>query len=107
MAGEDARDDRNAARARTWGGRVNSNKTQCDRVRGYLETHGAITPMEALNEIGTMRLAARIAELRAAGMPIETCREEVKTRAGTAVVARYVLMRAPKLMPTEQIGMLA
>lgn len=80
-----------------------SNSTQCDRVRAYLETHGHITPMEALNELGIFRLGARVFELRESGMPIETCREEVRCRNGeTAVVARYVLMRAPR-MPVEQI----
>jgi hypothetical protein len=86
---------------------MNTNKTQCDRVRDYLEVHGAITPMMALNELGIYRLGARIFELREGGMPIETCREEVKTRTGdTAVVARYVLMRAPRAMPTEQLACL-
>lgn len=86
---------------------MNQTKTQCARVRAYLETHGAITPMIALNELGVYRLAGRILELREQGVQIETRREEVGTRDGTAVVARYVLMRAPKGMPTDQIGMLA
>lgn len=83
---------------------MNSNGTQCQRVRAYLEEHHSITPMEALNELGVYRLAGRILELREGGMPIETCREQVTTRTGeVAVVARYVLMRAPKGMPTDTV----
>jgi hypothetical protein len=86
---------------------MNTNKTQCDRIRNYLETKGSITPMEALSELGVYRLSGRILELRQSGMPLETCREEVRTRdGGTAVVARYVLMRAPRAMPVEQMGLL-
>lgn len=86
----------------------NSNRTQCERVRAHLEQYGFITPMVALSELGIYRLGARIFELRESGMPIETCREEVTTRTGeTAVVARYVLMRAPRAMPTEQLGLVA
>jgi hypothetical protein len=86
---------------------VNTNRTQCDRVRAYLETHGSITPLDALNELSCFRLGARILELRKAGMPIETCREDVITRRGEkATVARYVLMRAPRAMPTEQMACL-
>ena len=50
--------------------------TQCDRILRHLKDYGSITPMEAMNEYGIMRLAARINDLRAQGIDIAS---EVKT----------------------------
>lgn len=50
--------------------------TQCDRILRHLKDYGSITPMEAMNEYGIMRLAARINDLRAQGIAIAS---EVKT----------------------------
>ena len=41
-------------------------------VLNYIKRHGSITPMEALNSFGCMRLASRINELRCEGHAIET-----------------------------------
>ena len=38
--------------------------TQCDRLLNYLETHTAITPLDAWNELGIYRLGARVWDLR-------------------------------------------
>lgn len=38
--------------------------TQNEQVLAYIERHGSIDPLRALNELGVMRLAARIANLR-------------------------------------------
>lgn len=46
--------------------------TQCEKIRRHLEQFHSITPHEALREYGCMRLAARIADLKKAGMPIES-----------------------------------
>lgn len=54
----------------------------------YLREHGSITPMEAINYLGILRLSGRILELRQAGYRIRTDRY---TTGGGAVVARYVL----------------
>lgn len=64
--------------------------TQTERILALLRERGAegITPKEALAEVGTMRLAARIADLRAAGHLITT---ETITTPNGARVARYVL----------------
>ena len=43
---------------------------QTDRVLAYMKEYGGITPKEAETMIGCMRLAARIAELRANGYKI-------------------------------------
>ena len=44
--------------------------TQCDKILRHLTDHGSITSMEAMNEYGIMRLASRINDLRAQGIPI-------------------------------------
>lgn len=59
----------------------------------YLKRHGSITPLEALRELGVMRLGARIYDLREAGHSIEREMVEVPTRDGTTRVARYRLAR--------------
>lgn len=46
--------------------------SQGQQVFSHLKRHGSITPMEALNQYGCMRLAARIEELRTKGHRIET-----------------------------------
>jgi hypothetical protein len=58
-------------------------------VLTYLQRHGSITPMQALNELGCYRLGARIWELRDAGYPIDT--ETVSTPSGKHF-AKYVLI---------------
>ena len=57
-------------------------------ILNHLETRGTITPMEALNEYGVFRLAARIADLRGTGVAIET--ETLRLPTGKRV-ARYSL----------------
>lgn len=46
------------------------NQTQ--RVLEYIKTNGSIDGWRAMNELRIMRLAARIADLKAAGIPIKT-----------------------------------
>jgi hypothetical protein len=41
----------------------------CKRVHGFAKANGSINPMQALNECGVMRLAARIKELEDSGYP--------------------------------------
>ena len=41
--------------------------TQNRRILQFLDEHGSITPMEAIENLGVMRLAARIKELEAVG----------------------------------------
>lgn len=67
-------------------------KSQVDRVLERLRA-APLTQMEALTELGVMRLGARILELRDAGHKIETETVEVATRitGETARVARYRL----------------
>jgi hypothetical protein len=41
----------------------NSRPTQCSRIIDYLNEFGSITQLEALRDLGVMRLASRISEL--------------------------------------------
>lgn len=59
---------------------TNSKPTQAQRVLDYIEEHGSITQLEALQYLSVMRLASRISELRRKGVPIESTVETVKNR---------------------------
>ena len=48
----------------------NSKPTQAQRVLDYINKFGSITQLEALQEIGVMRLASRVSELKKAGHSI-------------------------------------
>ena len=45
---------------------------QTSQILNHIKTHGAITPLMALERYGCMRLAARISDLRQRGHKIET-----------------------------------
>jgi len=49
--------------------------TQEYQILNHLMTRGAITPMDALNDYGCFRLAARVNHLRKEGWKIESCIE--------------------------------
>nr|DAG69023.1 MAG TPA: helix-turn-helix domain protein [Caudoviricetes sp.] len=64
--------------------------TQTERIRRHLDTFGSITPAEALQEYGCMRLGARIYDLRRLGIPIEREIVTGKNRFGESThYARY------------------
>ena len=66
---------------------------QTDMILAYLREHGSITPIEAMKEFGCMRLAARIADLKAAGYLINTFTEISRNKGGYKVrYARYELV---------------
>lgn len=71
---------------------MNSNPTQCERILDYMYAHGGITQFDALNELGVMRLASRISELRRNGFDISSKMVKVSNRYGeTCRVKRYSL----------------
>lgn len=71
---------------------MNSNPTQSERIIDYMYKHGGITQFDALNELGVMRLASRISELRRNGYEIGSKMVKVKNRYGeTCRVKRYTL----------------
>lgn len=66
--------------------------TQCERVLEYMQEFGSITPVEAMADLGCMRLAARIADLRSAGYAIGKRMKAGKNRYGNPVsYAEYYL----------------
>lgn len=71
-------------------GRVEHKPTQNERIVNYLHVFGSITQMDALQDLGIMRLASRISDLRRLGYPIVSKKEAVKNRFGeTVYVKRY------------------
>lgn len=58
---------------------------QCDRVLKYLDDFGSITTLEAVNDLGIMRLASRIHEIAKSGVPIIKKMESSKNRYGETV----------------------
>lgn len=44
--------------------------TQCDRIVHYMRKNGSITQFEAIGELGVLRLASRIHDLKDAGYSI-------------------------------------
>lgn len=61
--------------------------TQCEQVLKHLRTRGTLTPIDALNEYGCFRLAARVKDLRDQGHDVVTIRESQ----GEKTFARYML----------------
>lgn len=69
-----------------------SKATQTQRVLDYIDQHGSITQLEALQELGCMRLASRISDLKRQGYPITSEVVAVKNRyEETCYVKRYSL----------------
>lgn len=54
--------------------------TQAERVLEYIERFGSITPFEAMRDLGVMRLASRISDLKKLGYPIKGEMVTVKNR---------------------------
>lgn len=65
-------------------------KTQNERVLDYIRVYGSITPLEAMRDLGVMRLAARVSDLKRQGYNIVGSTEVVKNRFGEDCrVAKY------------------
>lgn len=68
--------------------------SQCNRVLQHLQAYGSITPLEAMQEYGIMRLGARIYDLKKMGYSIDRIIETGKNRHGESIsYARYSLSR--------------
>ena len=57
-----------------------SKATQAQRVLDYIDEFGSITQLEAMTELGVMRLASRISDLKKSGYPIKGEVVAVKNR---------------------------
>lgn len=72
---------------------MNKKPTQCDRIKQYMNDFGSISPKEAYNDLGVMRLASRISEMRMRGVAIGSKMETGKNRYGEPIkYKRYFLM---------------
>lgn len=70
-----------------------SRPTQNERIIEYVREFGSITQLEALRDLGVMRLASRISDLRKHGYYIVSKSEAVKNRYGeTCHIKRYTLI---------------
>lgn len=59
--------------------------THCERVLKYMQDFGSINPLEAMRDLGVMRLAARISDLKKEGYQISRQMVASKNRYGDAV----------------------
>ena len=66
--------------------------TQQERVLQYMKEFGSINPLEAMQDLGCMRLASRIKDLKAQGYGIGRRMKSGKNRYGNPVTyAEYYL----------------
>ena len=74
--------------------KIEHKPTQNERILEYMEEFGSITQLEALKEIGCMRLASRISDLKRLGYPIVSEIETVTNRFGEKChIKRYRMLK--------------
>lgn len=68
--------------------------TQCERILQYIAENGSITQLEALREIGCMRLASRMCDIKKMGYTVVRTMVTDKNRYGEPVsFAKYTIKR--------------
>ena len=73
-------------------GKVEHKPSQNERIIKYMHRFGSISQFEAFQDLGIMRLASRISDLKRIGYPIVSSTEIVKNRYGEKCrVKRYRL----------------
>lgn len=78
----------------------NTRPTQAQLVLDYITAFGSITQLEAFRDLGVMRLASRVSELKKKGYEIESKPETVKNRFGKKIsVKRYRLAEETAVFP--------
>lgn len=66
--------------------------TQTDRIIRHIQDYGSITPLEAMQEYGIMRLASRMCDIKRAGYNVRREMVTGKNRYGESTTyARYFL----------------
>lgn len=60
-------------------------RSQCDMILAYMTTNGSITDTQARDNFGCHRLAARISDLRARGIKIDSIPKTMVNRYGKRV----------------------
>ena len=67
-------------------------KTQCERILDYISDFGSITSFEAMRDLGCMRLASRICDLKRQVYRFITKPKKSKNRYGEKIsYSRYFL----------------
>ena len=56
--------------------------TQCNRILQYIEDFGSITQLQAIADLGCMRLASRVSDIKQMGYPIRKRMVAGKNRYG-------------------------
>ena len=75
---------------------------QTDRVKDYLERFGSITQWDALRDLGIMRLASRMSDLKQEGYPFKVRQITVKNRYNEKVsIAQYYIEKREKSCLTQ------
>lgn len=70
-----------------------SKKTQAQRILDYMTEFGSITQFEAMRDLGVMRLASRISDLKKKGCAIQSDVVAVKNRFDeTCYIKKYRLL---------------
>lgn len=73
-----------------------SKQTQNERVMKYMHDFGSISSFEAMRDLGVMRLASRVSDLKSRGVRISDTWETAKNRYGESVsYKRYRLEEKP------------
>ena len=72
--------------------KVDHKPTQNERIIAYIKQFGSITQYEALKDLGVMRLASRISDLKRLGYPLVGEMVVVENRYGEECrIKRYTL----------------
>lgn len=72
--------------------KVEHKPNQNERILKYIHDFGSITQLEAIRDLGVMRLASRISDMKKLGYPITSKTEVVINRYGeTSRIKRYSL----------------
>ena len=75
--------------------KVDHKPTQNERILKYMADFGSITQLEALSDLGVMRLASRISDLRSRGYSIISEQATVQNRYGEKChIKRYRMGRS-------------
>lgn len=73
---------------------VEHKPTQNERILAYIDRFGGITQLEALRDLGVMRLASRISDLRRLGYPIKSTVIPVKNRFEEKCYIKYYTLES-------------
>lgn len=74
--------------------KVDHKPTQNERIIDYMKQFGSITQIDALKDLGVMRLASRISDMKSMGIPIVSTVETVLNRFGEKTyIKRYSLVK--------------